>query len=103
MVFFDIDYIHGDSLVVNHQDKINPNDVQYSLSVLFNEYPSAENIRLLTFLQQTVYRFMVNTEKGREQFLLDARNGQPLSPIPESKAIEAAHYYSKLSNVKICF
>ncbi len=27
MVFFDIDYIHGDSLVINHQTKINPNDI----------------------------------------------------------------------------
>lgn len=51
MVFFDIDYIHGDSLVVNHQDKINPHDIEYSLSTLFGEYPNAENIRLSTFLQ----------------------------------------------------
>ncbi|PKH00647.1 hypothetical protein CXF95_03000 [Paraglaciecola sp. MB-3u-78] len=100
MVFFDIDYIHGDTLVVNHQDKINPHDIQYSLSTLFSEYPSAENIRLSTFLQQTVYRFVVNTEKGPAQFLLDARSGKTLSPISESKAIAAAHYYSRLGKVK---
>jgi uncharacterized iron-regulated membrane protein len=100
MVFFDIDYIHGDSLVVNHQDKIEPHDIQYSLSTLFNEYPNAENIRLATFLQQTVYRFLVNTENVPVQFLLDARSGELLSPIPESKAIEAAYYYSTLGKVK---
>lgn len=100
MVFFDIDYIHGDSLVVNHQDKINPHDIEYSLSTLFGEYPNAENIRLSTFLQQPVYRFKVNTQSGPVQFLLDARSGQPLSPITELKAIEAAHYYSTLGKVK---
>ena len=100
MVFFDIDYIHGDSLVVNHQDKINPDDIGYSLSTLFSDYPNADNIRLSTFLQQTVYRFVVNTESGPVQFLLDAGSGKKLSPITESKAIEAAHYYSKLGKVK---
>jgi uncharacterized iron-regulated membrane protein len=100
MVFFDIDYIHGDSLVVNHQDKINSHDIQYPLSALFRDYPNAENIRLSTFLQQTVYRFVVNTENVPAQFLLDARSGELLSPIPESKAIEAAYYYSTLGKVK---
>jgi uncharacterized iron-regulated membrane protein len=100
MVFFDIDYIHGDSLVVNHQDKIKANDIEYSLSTLFSEYPDAENIRLSTFLQHTVYRFVINTENGPEQFLLDARSGHPMSPINESKAVAAAHYYSHLGKVK---
>jgi uncharacterized iron-regulated membrane protein len=100
MVFFDIDYIHGDSLVVNHQDKIDPHDIQYSLSTLFSQYPNAENIRLATFLQQTVYRFVVNNENVPVQFLMDARSGELLSPIPESKAIAAAYYYSTLGKVK---
>lgn len=100
MVFFDIDYIHGDSLVVNHQDKINSDDIQYPLSALFRDYPNAENIRLATFLQQTVYRFVINTENGPVKLLLDAGSGELLSPIPESKAIEAAYYYSTLGKVK---
>ena len=54
MVFFDIDYIHGDSLVINHQTKIVPNDIQYSLKSLLNDYPQAEQISVGTFINQNV-------------------------------------------------
>jgi Cu(I)/Ag(I) efflux system membrane protein CusA/SilA len=91
MVFFDIDYIHGDSLVINHQTKIVPNDIQYSLESLLTDYPQAEQISVGTFINQNVYRFSL---EGKS-FLLDAVDGHLLSPLDRQSAEAAArHYYS---------
>ncbi len=91
MVFFDIDYIHGDSLMINHQTKINPDKIQYSLAALQQRYPKAENVSISTFINEEVYRFSVEKKK----YLVNATNGQLLSPLEENLAIEAAkHYYS---------
>ncbi|MFQ3198985.1 MAG: Cu(I)/Ag(I) efflux system membrane protein CusA/SilA [Paraglaciecola sp.] len=91
MVFFDIDYIHGDSLVINHQTKITPNDIGFSLKALHNKYPQAQNMSVGTFINANVYRFTVNG-KG---FLVAAADGRLLSPLNKSTAQAAAkHYYS---------
>lgn len=91
MVFFDIDYIHGDGLVVNHQTKIVSDDIQYSLKSLLNDYPQAEQISVGTFINQNVYQFSV---AGQKQ-LLDATNGRLLSPLDKQMGQAAArHYYS---------
>lgn len=91
MVIFNIDYIHGDSLVVNHQSKINANKITYPLSSLRKQYPRAENIEVGIFIDQEVYRFTVLDEKQ----LINASNGDKLSPLNENDAVKAAkHYYS---------
>jgi Cu(I)/Ag(I) efflux system membrane protein CusA/SilA len=91
MVFFDIDYIHGDSLVINHQTKIVPNNIQYSLKSLLNDYPQAEQISVGTFINQNVYRFSVAGKK----LLIDATSGRLLSPLDKQTGQAAArHYYS---------
>lgn len=91
MVIFDIDYIHGDSLVVNHQTKINANKITYSLSELRTLYPSAKNIEIGVFIDQEVYRFTYLDEK----IVINASNGHKLSPLSANEAIKAAkHYYN---------
>jgi uncharacterized iron-regulated membrane protein len=91
MVFFDIDYIHGDSLVHNHQTKIEPNKIDYLLSDLLRDYPQAEQIEVSTFINLNVYRF----SHADQRMLVDASNGQVLSPIDEEWAKAAArHYYT---------
>ena len=90
MVIFDIDYIHGDSLVFNHQTKINANKITYPLSALRKQYPSAKNITVGVFINQEVYRFTLLDEKT----LINASNGDKLSPLSANDAINAAkHYY----------
>jgi Cu(I)/Ag(I) efflux system membrane protein CusA/SilA len=89
MVFFDIDYIHGDSLVINHQTKIDPNDIHYSLKSLLNDYPQAEQISIGTFINQNVYRFSVAGKK----LLIDATSGRLLSPLDKQTGQAAARYY----------
>ena len=89
MVFFDIDYIHGDSLVTNPQSKITPDEMQYSLKELLNDYPDAEQISVGTFIDKNVYRFVSNDES----YLLDATNGQLLSPLNKDMAQAAATFY----------
>ena len=91
MVIFDIDYIHGDSLVVNHQIKVDADKVTYPLSALRQQYPDAKNIAVEIFIDQAVYRFSENDEK----FVVNASNGNRVSPLSSNEAIRAAkHYYS---------
>jgi len=95
MVIFDIDYIHGDSLVVDHQNKVDVNNINFTFSDLLKKYPDAESIEIGVFIGQEVYRFTMNTGDKKTQYLLAASNGQQLSPLNESLAIRAAqHYYS---------
>ena len=91
MVIFDIDYIHGDSLVVNHQTKIDASRITYPMSELKKRYSGAENIEVGLFIDQEVYRFTQLNEK----ILLNASNGHKLSPLSVNEAINVAkHYYS---------
>jgi len=89
MVIFNIDYIHGDTLVVNHQVKIDPDKITYSMSELVERYPSAEQIEVGLFINQEVYRFKLSGT----QYLLDASSGRLLSPLGEEQAISAAQYF----------
>ncbi len=96
MVIFDIDYIHGDTLIVNHQTKVNPDKINYSLFELIKHYPSAEKIEVGMFINQEVYRF----RQDGTQYLLDASTGHLLSPIGEELAVTAArHYYSGTGDI----
>tara|TARA_R110001606_G_scaffold370985_2_gene527640 strand:+ start:5779 stop:6546 length:768 start_codon:yes stop_codon:yes gene_type:complete len=89
MVFFDIDYIHGDSLVINHQDKINPDNIDYTLKDLMADYPQAQQVSLGKFIDKEVYRFSL----AGKSVLLDASDGLPLSPLDNQAAQRAAEYY----------
>jgi len=89
MVIFNIDYIHGDTLVVNHQAKINPDKITYSMSELIGRYPGAEQIEVGLFIDREVYRF----KQMDTQYLIDASSGRLLSPLGEEQAISAAQYF----------
>lgn len=91
MVILDIDYIHGDSLVVNHQTKIDADKVTYPLSALRQQYPDAENIAVEVFIDKVVYRF----SQGDEKYLVDASSGEKISPLLAYHAISAAKHYYK--------
>ena len=96
MVIFDIDYIHGDSLVVNHQTKLKPSQISYSIAKLVKQYPQAFDIELTSFINSPVYRFKQNNTK----YLVDAITGKQLSPLTKDSAILAAkHYYSDTGDV----
>jgi copper/silver efflux system protein len=91
MVFFNIDYIHGDTLVVNHQTKISPQNISVTTAQIHQKYPAAKNISLGIFINQNVYRFTV---EGQTQ-LVNARTGILMSPLNKKQAISAAqHFYT---------
>jgi hypothetical protein len=91
MVIFDIDYIHGDSLIQNHQSKINPDKINYSLNTLVQNYPHAQHVTLGMFINREVYRF----KQDDKQLMLDADTGQQLSPLDEAAATAMAkHEYT---------
>ena len=106
MVIFDIDYIHGDSLVVNHQSKIDVDNINFTLGDLLEVYPNAENLEMGVFIDQGVYRFTIKSGDGDDsadkkiQYLVATSNGQQLSPLNEGIAKRAAqHYYSGEGNI----
>jgi Cu(I)/Ag(I) efflux system membrane protein CusA/SilA len=100
MVIFNIDYIHGDTLVVNHQDKIVTDNIKFSLKEVLQRYPKAENLGIGKFIEKDVYRFIIKNEGGDDLYLLDASDGKQLTPLNKSIAIKAAKYlYTGSGNV----
>ncbi|MCJ8296816.1 MAG: PepSY domain-containing protein [Colwellia sp.] len=102
MVLMDIDYIHGDSLVVEQKQTIAPEQVSYSFKQLLTEHPQAKKIELGLMLNKAVYRFSQNNEK----VTVSAQDGQIISPISEGIATEIAkqNYDDKsvvISSVKL--
>lgn len=96
MVFFDIDYIHGDSLVNNTQEKLDPKQMNYPLQALLKTYPQASEVSVEVFLGKAVYRF----EHEQQKWLMDAKTGALLSPLDERLAVKAAQsYYSGAGDV----
>lgn len=91
MVIFDIDYIHGDSLVTQHQTPIDVNKINISLTDVIKKYPTAQNIELALLIDLPVYRF----KNEHINMMLNASSGEVLSPINEVMAAKIArHYYS---------
>ncbi len=91
MVIFDIDYIHGDSLVINHQTPIESEQLKISLSDIYQKYRYAENIELGFLTELLVYRF----SHAGEQYVINAHSGALLSPLNKTMAIKVAqHHYA---------
>ena len=93
MVVFDIDYIHGDSLIVEDKSVIDHQQINYSFSELLIDYPTAENVELSTFAGTSIYRFTVQSEQGPNKIMIDPKNGTKLPDINESMAVKVANYY----------
>lgn len=90
MVVFDINYIHGNSLVTEKQTYIKGDQVKYSITKLYADYPAAKNVELISLLEDAVYRFTLDKQK----YLLSADTGKLLSPInQEYAALIAKHKY----------
>ncbi len=101
MVFFDIDYIHGDSLVITHQNTIKPENLTYPSQALFQQYPDAKNLSVGLLVNREVYRF----NNLGQQLTIDARTGELLSPLDKNNAIAIAKHAfsgdSEIINVEI--
>lgn len=96
MVFFNIDYIHGDSLVKNQQIHLNDTKINFSIKTLLQQYPKAQAIKLENYIEQPVYRFKL----GREHLLLNATTGELLSPLTKTDAIAVAQFeYTGSGNI----
>jgi len=78
--------------VINHQTKINPNNIQFSLKDLHQGYPKAERVSIGKFIDKDVYRFIIKNDDKEELYLLDANTGAQLTPLNKSIAIKAARY-----------
>ena len=89
MVIVNIDYIHGDSLVINHQTAIDPNKVNYAMRDLYQRYPDAKSIKLGKLIDQNVYRFRVDGTKK----MINANTGELFPALTEQQAVEIARYH----------
>ena len=93
MVVFDIDYIHGDSVISEDKSVIDHQKINYSFSDLLIDYPSAKKVELSTFLGASVYRFTVESGQRHYKVMLDSENGKKLPDINETMAIKIANYH----------
>jgi hypothetical protein len=97
MVVIDLNYIHGNNLIADHQPNINSQDVKYSLTDILVDYPNATEIELATLAELTVY----HVSNDGQELLLSARTGERLAPFDKKRAIEISnYYYSGTSAVK---
>jgi hypothetical protein len=90
MVIFDIDYIHGDTLVANHQGSLKGEQVNYSIAQLYQDYPQAKEVELTSLLGEAVYRFSADKGNTKNKYLLSADSGNPLSPLNKAYAVQIA-------------
>ena len=92
MVVVDIDFIHGDPLVRNTQQTLDPGiEPAITIEQLRGDFPTATGITLKPLLGRPVYT--VTTPLAR--YLLDATSGQVLSPLDEVTTRQIAiHHYN---------
>ena len=97
MVYLNIDYIHGDTLVKNQQVSLNNQSLNYSIDQLFLDHPNAQRIELSTFLGEAVYRFNDDASK----YLVNASTGEVLSPLSKMQALKLATFeYTGSGNIE---
>lgn len=90
MVVVDIDFIHGDPLVTNMQDRVVvPDSPKIDIAVLRSQYPDAIQIGLKPVMGKTYYT--VTTSQNR--YLFDPHSGALDSPLDEEAAREIARYH----------
>ena len=90
MATISIDFIHGDSLVKNVDRPLEDNlPGLYPLSAVFERYPAAIRIDLVSRLGEPYYVVIDESSTA----LLNAVNGQIISPIEKDTAIALARYY----------
>ncbi len=90
MVVVDIDFIHGDPLVRNMQDRVViPASPKINVADLRSQYPDATHIGLRPVMGTTFYT--VTTPETR--YLLDPKTGAIDSPLDEETAREIARYH----------
>jgi len=97
MVIFDIDYIHGDSLVSDNQASLKSEQINYSISEIYTVHPEAKEIELSSLLGDAVYRF----NEGKNKYLISADTGKSLTPISDDDAVLIAKHKYNDANVKI--
>lgn len=86
MVFMQLNYIHGNTLVNNQASLINPKLINLTLEELAVHFPQAQNVNLSQWQGQAVYRFT----QDKQQRLVSAQTGQLLSPIAKHTAMQVA-------------
>jgi len=90
MVVVDIDFIHGDTLVKNMQQKlVVPRTPPLDIAGLRERYPDAIQIGLRAVMGKTFYT--VRTPDSR--YLVDTETGSLVSPLGEDTAREIARYH----------
>jgi uncharacterized iron-regulated membrane protein len=90
MVVINIDFIHGDPLVRNMQQKVVVSSApSITIAEIMKRYPDAMQISLRPVMDRTYY--FVTTANGR--YLVDIESGSLASPLGEDSARQIAAYH----------
>lgn len=88
MVYMNIHYIHGDSLVNNKQSNLSETKIHITLADLSQRYGDINKLALYQLNDLPVYSFNVHDKA----YLVDATKGENLLPLSEARAISIANY-----------
>jgi hypothetical protein len=89
MVVMDIDFIHGDSLVVVKSEPINTEKLTLTLDEVLVRYPNASQLHLFAVHGVAYYRLTVDGET----LLLNAITGQVPALLTQTQAMASAQSY----------
>ncbi|WP_181902214.1 PepSY domain-containing protein [Thalassotalea euphylliae] len=94
MVAINIHYIHGDSLVHNHQTTLTPSDIKLPIKELAGRYPNIQSFSIAMLIDKPVYQLTIesNEKHGNRTLLVDAQTGDQLSPLSKALALAVAEH-----------
>ncbi|REL29250.1 PepSY domain-containing protein [Thalassotalea euphylliae] len=102
MVAINIHYIHGNSLVHNHQTKIAPSDIRLPIIELAGRYPNIQSFTIAMLIDKPVYQLTIkssekhgdgsHTINNNQTLLVDAQTGAQLSPLSKALALAVAEH-----------
>ena len=95
MVVMDLDFIHGDPLVRNLRTPVAIERAKIGFAEIAQSHPQATQISLRGLPGHPAPVYEVST--GTARFLIDAADGQALSPLPETviQALARSYYAGK--------
>jgi hypothetical protein len=97
MVVMDLDFIHGDSLVVQKSEPINTEKLTLTLDDVLLRYPNVSQLRLFAVHGVAYYQFSVDGNT----LLLNANTGQVPTLLTQTQAMASAQSYYRGEDLPI--
>jgi uncharacterized iron-regulated membrane protein len=96
MVLMDIDYIHGDTIVTQKSEYLDPSKLNIDMAALVAQHPDASQIKLIGIEGVPLYQITA----GTENVYINGQTGSLVGTITKEQAmVQARRYYLGNSHV----